>query len=229
MSFVHFIYVHTDSPGQSLPEEKIKVVRDTVVTLPGLKRGLIYAPATARDYYTDDGPSPALALQLYYDDLPTLEATLRSGGALDLMGASLAAVEIHHQVMVGRPFPVDDANWQPDEGQARCAYLVHYPGAAEDFNAWLDHYLDHHPQIMRTFARIREIEIYTRADWRDTLNWTQKHYMQRNRLIFDSAAALEAALNSEVRHHMRADFESFPKFTGENMHYPMLLEEIDLA
>ncbi|AJE48828.1 hypothetical protein [Celeribacter indicus] len=70
---------------------------------------------------------------------------------------------------------------------------------------------------MRFFPRIREIGIYTCADWRDTLDWTRKTYMQRNRLIFDGAAALEAALNSSVRHDMRTDLEAFPTFTGGNV------------
>lgn len=50
--------------------------------------------------------------------------------------------------------------------------------------------------------------------------------MQRNRLIFDGAAALEAALNSPVRHDMRADFEAFPPFSGSNVHYPMFTETL---
>lgn len=229
MSFVHFIYMHSATPGQSLPQAEVDAVRAAVQTLPGLKRGLLYTPAMAKDFYTDDGPSPSLALQLYYDDLPTLEATLRAGGTLSETVKSLSVTGIDHQVMVGRSYPVTDATWQPDGDEPRCAYLVHYPGEAEDFNAWLDHYLDHHPQIMRNFPRIREIEIYTCADWRDTLGWTQKKYMQRNRLIFDSAAALEGALNSPVRHDMRADFEVFPKFTGSNIHYPMHLEDVELT
>jgi hypothetical protein len=45
--------------------------------------------------------------------------------------------------------------------------------------------------------------------------------MQRNKVAFDSAAALTHALNSPVRHDMRADFRTFPKFSGPNKHYAM--------
>ena len=45
--------------------------------------------------------------------------------------------------------------------------------------------------------------------------------MQRNKVVFDDAAALTAALNSPVRHEMRADFKNFPPFEGRNSHYPM--------
>ena len=36
--------------------------------------------------------------------------------------------------------------------------------------------------------------------------------MQRNKVAFDSADALTQALNSPVRHDMRADFKTFPRF-----------------
>jgi hypothetical protein len=45
--------------------------------------------------------------------------------------------------------------------------------------------------------------------------------MQRNKVVFDSPAALTAALNSPVRHEMRAAFARFPAFTGPITHFPM--------
>jgi hypothetical protein len=39
--------------------------------------------------------------------------------------------------------------------------------------------------------------------------------------VFDDRDALSAALNSSVRHEMRADFANFPKFTGPVSHFPM--------
>ena len=46
-------------------------------------------------------------------------------------------------------------------------------------------------------------------------------HMQRNKVVFDSAAALATALNSPVRHEMRAAFGRFPPFTGPITHFPM--------
>lgn len=229
--FVHFIHVDCPDPGRGVAPERLDRIRAHLRAIPGLRRGLFYLPTQARDYYTDDGPSPRLALQLYYDRIEVLEDAARPGGALQALTdpalwQDLPGVRISHQAMLARPFPVPDPRPQPDPGQPMCAYLVHYPGHAEDFNAWLNHYLDHHPQIMHDFPRIREVEIYTRLGWREALPWQRVDYMQRNRQIFDSAAALEAALNSPVRHRMRADFEAFPPFHGENLHYPMLLEEL---
>jgi hypothetical protein len=45
--------------------------------------------------------------------------------------------------------------------------------------------------------------------------------MQRNKVVFDSPAALTSALNSPVRHDMRASFGRFPPFTGPITHFPM--------
>ena len=45
--------------------------------------------------------------------------------------------------------------------------------------------------------------------------------MQRNKVVFDNQAALTAALNSPVRHEMRASFHRFPPFTGPITHFPM--------
>ncbi len=231
MPFCHFIYVESNDNQFELSGEKIEAAREIVRSVPDLTRGLFYLPAKARDYYTDDGASPRLALQLYYDTLEALERTISADGHLQALAdpaffADVPGLRVTHQVMYARPYEVLEETHQPDSSDKPCAYLVHYPGAAEDLNDWLDYYLDHHPQIMKTFPRIREIEIYTRVDWRDRMPWEQVDYMQRNRLIFDSAQALEAALNSSVRHDMRADFEKFPPFAGSNIHYPMLTEEL---
>jgi hypothetical protein len=41
-------------------------------------------------------------------------------------------------------------------------------------------------------------------------------------VVFDDEAALRAALNSPVRHEMRADFHKFPSYAGPVTHYPMM-------
>jgi hypothetical protein len=51
--------------------------------------------------------------------------------------------------------------------------------------------------------------------------------MQRNKVVFDSPAALTAALNSPVRHEMRAAFHRFPSFTGPITHFPMTTRTVE--
>jgi hypothetical protein len=77
------------------------------------------------------------------------------------------------------------------------------------------------PVPMARFPGIREIEIYTRIDWVSALPWRRADCMQRNKVVFDDAAALTAALNSPVRHEMRADYHKLPPFEGSVSHYPM--------
>ncbi|MCW3476662.1 EthD domain-containing protein [Limobrevibacterium gyesilva] len=198
---------------------------------PGLAQALIHTPATTSDPYLNDGPSPALALQLYFPEIAALEAALAAGGHLQaLAGAacppSLAGAEVTQQAMLARAFPVPDPAFRTPAGALPCTYLVAYEGAAEDLNVWLAHYIDHHPPIMARFPGIRQIEIYTRIDWCGFVPFARVEHMQRNKVVFDSPEALTAALNSPVRHEMRADFKRFPAFSGGNTHFPMLTRAV---
>jgi hypothetical protein len=50
--------------------------------------------------------------------------------------------------------------------------------------------------------------------------------MLRNKVVFDDADALTAALNSPVRHDMRADYLRFPAFSGTVTHFPMATRSV---
>ena len=186
--------------------------------LPGLTEGLAMTPAATRDPYLDDGRPPPLVLQLGFATIEHLEAVLR-GPAQHVAAAlpSLPGAEIGEQAMLARRFPVPE----PRAGGGRCTYLVSYEIEAEDENAWLSHYIASHPPIMARFPAIRAIEVYTKLDWCSGTGWTRERALQRNKVVFDDPAALTAALNSPVRHEMRADFVAFPPFQGRNTHFPM--------
>lgn len=197
-------------------------------SIPGMSEGLLFTPLeqSVDHPYKTDGAGPVFALQLRFPDLLTCEAALDRGGVLASLAAgcdlsSLAGLDVTHQAMLTRAFPVDDAA-HADGTVTPCSYLVHYPGPAEDMNAWNLHYLEHHPSIMRTFPDVRQIEIYTRIDWVDRLPSQRVEHMQRNKLVFDSPQALAHALGSDVIERMRADFVKFPPFAGGNKHFPML-------
>jgi hypothetical protein len=203
-----------------------------VEAVPGMTEGLLFTPlAQSVDHpYKADGSGPVFALQLRFPDLFACEAASDRTGALAGLAAgaglqSLLGLEVVHQVMVTRSFPVDVAA-HPEGTTEPCSYLVHYPGPAEDMNAWNLHYLAHHPSIMRTFPNVRQIEIYTRIDWVDRLPSRRVEYMQRNKLVFDSPQALSHALTSDVIGRMRADFARFPPFAGGNKHFPMLTRTV---
>lgn len=227
--FSHFLTFIDPDPDARLASPDREQVTALIRRIPGLARAHLFSPAAARDRYFDDGPAPMLTIQLYFERLETLEEAAGAHGALlslaRSMPASLSKAAGFQQVMWTRHYPTPAAQ-APPQAQRSCSFLVHYPGEAQDLNEWLTYYLHHHPQIMFRFPGIREIEIHTRADWIDALPWQRVHYFQRNKIVFDSAAALEQALHSPAREEMKADRAQFPPFSGGNTHYPVATETV---
>lgn len=190
---------------------------DVIAATAGLRQGLIFTPSSTNDPYLHDGAPPPLVLQLYFDTIEALEAAVAPGGHLQQLDRGAAT----QQAMLVRRFPVPDPTFRTPPGELPCTYLVAYEGAAEDLPAWLSHYIADHPPIMARFPGIRQSEIYTCIDWCGGLPWPRVTHMQRNKVVFDSPAALTAALNSPARHAMREAFQRFPPFTGPVTHFPM--------
>jgi hypothetical protein len=218
-----------DLPVRLAPADIARLDR-CLAAVPGLSQGLIFTPDQAHDPYLHDGAPPGLGLQLYFPDIAALEAAVAADGPLRALAEpaaapavcpALAGAAATQQAMLVRRFPVPQPRPSTAAAQPCCTYLVAYDGPAEDLNAWLSHYVAHHPPIMAQFPGIRAIEIYTRLDWCGGLPWPRATCMQRNKVVFDDAAALTAALNSPVRHLMRADFARFPRFSGAVTHYPL--------
>ena len=212
----------------AVSEGDMQWLSQVLAATPGATRGLIYTPAHAHDPYLDDGRPSALVLQLYFADIAALEAALGRGGHLQALAAptalaSLRGAAVTQQAMLARGFPVPDAGVP---ARVRCAYLVTYEGTAEDLNAWTAHYVMSHTTVMARFPGIREIEVCTRLDWCGFLPWPRTDPMLRNKVVFDDAAALTAALNSPVRHEMREDYRQFPPFSGAVTHCPMQAREV---
>ena len=227
MSFCLFI-VFRDRAKPAARISNTEHARLTAVlgSVPGLARALVHTPAHAHDPFLDDGAPPQLALQLYFDRLLDLEAAAASAGPLQALAASdalptLAGAAVEHQVMAVRAFavPVPARAAGPDD--VWCTYLVAYEGPAEDLHAWLDDYLAHHTPLMARLPGIRELEVYTCVDCVSHLPWVRATCMQRNKVAFDSPVALTAALESPLRHEMRAHFRALPRFSGGVTHFPM--------
>jgi hypothetical protein len=199
-----------------------------------LEKALLHSPAVASDPYVKDGAPPTLVLQLYFAAPPDLEAAVSRTGQLGALASPaefpvLAKAEIVQQAMIVRTFAVPEPTFRTPPGESHCTYLVSYEGDAEDLNAWHAHYLERHTAHMARFPEIRELEVYTRLDWVSLQPWRRANYMQRNKVVFDSPAALDRALHSPVRHAMRADFNAFPKFSGPNRHYAMMTRAVALS
>jgi len=225
MTFTHFICFENSSQKEpAISESDRDALIDMLRRTPGLVKGHAYTPASATTPFSADGAPPVLALQLYFATLPALEAAISDGGHLQCLAApgqwpSLVGTTVTHQAMLARAFPVPHP--RSFVGVTPCSFLVHYPGPAEDLNAWLRHYMEHHTRLMAKFPGIRDIEVCTRVDWCDAMTWQRVDHMQRNRVVFDDADALSAALASPVLAELRADSRLLPRFTGSSRHYPM--------
>jgi hypothetical protein len=218
-------------PDSLLSNDELAWLDRFLAATPDLKKGLIFTPSATSDPYLNDGAPPTLGLQLYFDEIASLEAAMAKDGHLQTLVQcdALKGADVTQQAMLVRRFPVPDPTFRTPLGELPCTYLVAYEGTAEDLNGWLAYYIVSHPPIMARFPGIREIEIYTRIDWCSFLPWPRVEHMQRNKVVFDSPAALTAALNSPVRHEMRADFAKFPQFTGPNTHFPMATRTVSAS
>ena len=208
--------------GAVLSDGDIATLCGLLKTLPKLAKALVHTSSAASDPYVKDEGPPDLVLQLYFATLPDLEVAASHASLQGLGGiAALASADIAQQIMAVRSFAVPVPKFGNPAGTPYCTYLVSYEVEAQDLNAWLHHYLEHHTGHMARFPGLRELEVYTRVDAVSLLPWPRLNAMQRNKVAFDSPEALTQALHSPVRHEMRADFHTFPPFTGPNYHYAM--------
>jgi hypothetical protein len=145
-------------------------------------RALLHMPDRVRDPFLDDGLAAGAVTQLYFDSIRALE-----DAAAHLAPGDAEAMQVHC-------FPAAQA-WQRAP-ERYCTYLVAYEGPADDEAAWLAYYLEHHPPLMAKLPQIRELEIYTPIDWRCPATLRRVRHLQRNKVAFDNAEALAAALDS---------------------------------
>ena len=230
MKFTWFATFQDDAdPQRHVSESEEARLINLISTIPGLTKGLVYTPWAVEGLHCDDGPSPQLQLQLYFDEIEALEAAVGKVGHLQEIAdptclPSMANSRVTEQAMLARHFPIATA---PNFDKPFCTYLVHYPGPADDLNLWLRHYIDGHTPMMRRFPGIRGVEVSSRIDWCSALPWERVNYIQRNKVVFDDADALKMALASPVMQEMRADLGEFPPFCGGNAHFPMRTVQID--
>lgn len=236
MYFCYFAHFRNPPGGSKrVGADERWAIEEIVARVEGLTRALIHYPVPegATHAFPHDEPAPPCVLQLYAPAIETLENALRPKGRLQELvaagaGTGLHALKLQQQMMLVRRLAIAPLDASQHLAPGSCSYLVHYPGQAADLSAWHRHYIDSHPPIMRKFPNVREIEICTRLDWIGGLPGMRVDFMQRNKLRFDTASDLSAALASPVIKEMRADFHTFPDFAGGNVHYPMLTQSVAL-
>ncbi len=165
----------------------------------------LFTPEGAHDPYLDDGDGPLLLVESAYDDIAAVAAVTNTPP----LGLSLSqdAFEVSRQRIAG----------QAVERTAEISYVVRYHRPAEDEAAFKRFYLAHHPPILAELPGVRNVRCYLPVAW----SGPPSDCMLGNEVVFDSLEALEAALASDVRDRLRADYRRFPPFTGPVSHHAM--------
>jgi hypothetical protein len=227
MPFCFFLTAQPASPVSIDADRLESAILALSTAIAGLRKLVLHLPTllNANDPYLHAELPPACVLQLYFDDLGQLEAALGESSPLAAVTRAdrfpiLARCTWSQQAMAVRRFdtPEAAAARHPHE---QFTYLVEYHGHAKDDDLWLSRYVQQHPPIMVTLPAVREVEVCSRVDYCSALPAARANALQRNKVVFDTAAALAGSLHSPVRHALRKDFESLPPFSGATPHYPM--------
>ena len=106
------------------------------------------------------------------------------------------------------------------------SYFVRYRGTSPDPEAFRGYYETRHAAILREFTNIRSLILHHPTVWSDPFPVRRGDSVLLAQMQFDSAADLDAALQSRARRLARADFERFPPFDGEVTHEAMVARTI---
>lgn len=190
--------------------------------LPRLTAFDLYTPAAgrAKDPMVDDGPGPLFLMMLEFADMAALEQAARSPTFAAPLARRPAGLDLSADAMERRFYPVAaDAEAKPLS--APFSYSVRYHRPAEDEARFVDFYLNNHPPLLGRLPGIRNVICYLTMPGGAVAGLPSADYMLGNEVVFDTNEAFNAAMASEVRRELRADFARFPSFTGRNTHYPM--------
>lgn len=106
------------------------------------------------------------------------------------------------------------------------SYFVRYQGAPSDPAAFDAHYAGPHAALLRDFPGIRSLILHSPVAARDPFPTNDAGLHLLSQMVFDSEAALQAALDSPARQRAFADRANFPGFDGTIAHQAMRAETI---
>ena len=223
MSVTWYCFFHHGDSTCSLGDADRRKVVDAVRSSPNLGTAYVHTPSPAPHPHVGEDVPPMLALELEFANVADCESALRQDASLQRLAdssfvRSLAGATVSQQGMLRRAYAVADP--VSDIVRRVCSYLVHYPGPAEDEQAWLDHYTVKHATLITALPGVRAVMVDTPAVVVSKLPFRSAKALLRNKVVFDSAQALSMALSSPARDALRADVASFPRYTGGSVHIP---------
>ncbi len=195
-----------------------------LVEAPGTLSVELLSPAVVDDPFLGGNISPLLVAQLRFASLANAEHALASPAfarALDeFQDVPVSNWHATVEVMCG-PIHPDAGESDGDTTAVPVIYLVDYHRPAENEARFIHYYCARHPAIMAELPGIRWLEIYTSVEWTNPLALDRADTMLKCDVSFDTTDALTASLHSDVRHRLRADYDTFPPFSGRVGHFPM--------
>jgi uncharacterized protein (TIGR02118 family) len=191
-------------------------------SLPGITAFDLYVPATGRaqDPLVNNGLGPLFFMILEFSSMTTLEQAVRSHNFAAPLSKLSAGLELSADAMERRYFPVSGET-AAKPLSAPFSYCVRYHRPAEDEARFVDFYLKNHPPLLAHLPEVRNVICYLPVLGFNPGGLPSADYMLGNEVVFDTIEAFNAAMASEQRRELRADFAQFPRFTGPNTHYPM--------
>jgi uncharacterized protein (TIGR02118 family) len=191
-------------------------------SLPGLTAFDLYVPAAGRpkDPMVNDGLGPLLMMMLEFSNVAGLEQAARSQNFAAPLSKVPAGLKLSANAME-RLFYTVSGETAAMPLAAPFSYSVRYHRPAEDEARFVDFYLTNHPPLLAGLPGVRNVICYLPVQGIDPAGLPSADYMLGNEVVFDTFEAFNAAMASEQRRALRADFARFPRFTGANTHYPM--------
>ena len=201
----------------TLPD--IEALARFVAACPRLASARIMRPVDAYDPYCESVPEPALAVELRFTQRAHLMALFREQGYVRSL--------LQLGIQVGERAELDAMSIYRAPGTFPrigrfTTYWVEYQGPAKDPALWHKAYLASHPTLVSSLPGAQSVEVFLPMEVEVERFAPQRRCLQRNSVTFDTPGALNAALQSDVRHRMRADFASLPPYAGNVIHTAMM-------
>ena len=190
-------------------------------SLPALAALDLYAQIAdgAHDPFNNDGAGPLFIAMLSFPSRDPLQRAVTSPEFSLSLGGRPAGLAWTGSSFERHFYPVGGAA-APAPLAAPFCYVVRYHKPAEDEAAFIRNYVDTHPPTLGKLPGIRSVMCYF-PESIVAQGVQPADYMIGNEVAFDSIAAFNAAMQSEVRQELRAHYRAFPRFTGLNTHFPM--------
>jgi hypothetical protein len=188
--------------------------------LPGLSALDVYRPVGegAHDPFNADTNGPLLVVMPEFEgpDVHAAARPLLEDGLASLppgVGVTVSGLERRFYAVAGETSPAPL--------RAAFSYVVRYHRPADDEAAFIANYVATHPQTLAKLPRIRSVMCYFPVQAPMPHRYDAADYIIGNEVAFDTIADFNAAMQSPIRHELRAHFNAFPRFTGPSTHFPM--------